>query len=256
MQNALKLALASALNGSCSLADGALLLANGCPVDAVAKCPGEMSSLVKGELLPPAALLSLVANGVDVQKFLGIRKMPTLPVTTPANADETATVRVPTDPTPNGNATSQEVTIHNDPFAFILKQKVDTHVQKRALTSLYNSMVSRAQTKVVEGYKHSLRQKGVQIDEKDLAESMKATRSEIGLDKMLDSVLSKKGFVISREEQDNLLVETLRDNLSLCGIGYSDEVHLAALADGRAFSRTFSDRCVNGLKARGLTFAS
>ena len=90
---------------------------------------------------------------------------------------------------------------------------------------------------------------------KTVSEAMKASRAEIGLDKMLDGVLSKKGFAVNRDEQDTNLIDAFRANLGILGVEIDDAKHASALEAGRAFSRSFSERAVSGLKARGLAFA-
>lgn len=258
MNASVKAAVVAVVAGTTDLGTLKVLQDNGCPVGAVLACGAELKKLSLGQMLSKDEQDRLVANGANLHAFLGLKaKAPeAAPApTTPATPPPTLLVDTKTT-TANGNRVLQEVPVENDPFSFILQAPESaTADQKKALRSLYNSFVSRAQTKIVEGYRNALKTSGIEIDSKTVSEAMKDARSTIGLDKMLDGVLSKKGFVVNRDEQDTNLIDGFRTALEILGVKIDDAKHTAALESGRAFSRAFSERAVQGLKARGLAFA-
>lgn len=247
-----KAALAAVAAGSPTLEALRDLGLNGCPLNVVADCAPLLKKLAKGEMLSQPEMAAITAAGGNVRMLLGLKSDAVAAPPAQNQPSDSSSVLVRTGP-----ETLQEVTIEGDPFAFILKIPAAKPEQKKALRSLYNSFVSRAQTKVVEGYRAALKAAGVTIEDKDvISESMRVSRSEIGLDKMIDGVLSKKGFKVSRDEQDTTLIERFRENLLIEGIEITDAQHATALESGKAFSAAFAERAVKGLKARGLAFAS
>lgn len=258
MNASVKAAVTAVVAGTMDLGTLKVLQDNGCPIGAVLACGAELKKLSLGQMLSEDEMNRLVGNGANLQAFLGLKaKAPaSAPAqTTPATPPPTLLVDTKAT-TANGNRVLQEVPVENDPFSFILQAPEGaTADQKKALRSLYNSFVSRAQTKIVEGYRNALKTSGIEIDSKTVSEAMKDARSTIGLDKMLDGVLSKKGFVVNRDEQDTNLIDGFRAALEILGVKIDDAKHAAALEAGRAFSRAFSERAVTGLKARGLAFA-
>lgn len=264
MNASVKAAVAAVVAGTTDLGTLKVLQDNGCPIGAVLACGAELKKLSLGQMLSKDEQDRLVANGANLHAFLGLK--PKAPEAAPAaTAVAVATVDAQKPPTllvdtktktESGNRVLQEVPVENDPFSFILQAPESaTADQKKALRSLYNSFVSRAQTKIVEGYRNALKTSGIEIDSKTVSEAMKDARSTIGLDKMLDGVLSKKGFVVNRDEQDTNLIDGFRTALEILGVKIDDAKHAAALEAGRAFSRAFSERAIQGLKARGLAFA-
>lgn len=251
MTASVKMALAAIAAGNLSIENLQVLGSNGCPVNVVTTCLPLLKKLAKGEMLSKPEQDAITAAGGNPDILLGRKTVVVAaPPVVPALVDASVTL------VRTGPETLQEVTVENDPFSFILKIPAEKAEQKKALRSLYNSFVSRTQTKIVEGYRAALKAAGIVIEDKEIvSEAMKASRSEIGLDKMLDGVLSKKGFKVSREEQDTTLIEQFRANLFIEGVEISDEQHAQALESGRAFSQAFAERAVKGLKARGLAFA-
>lgn len=253
VQNAIK----ALVGGKAQASDLSVLMSNGLTLPAITGCTAQFAKLANGQMLSHAEIADLTAKGANVEQFLGLKpKAAPVPATPAANPENVAVV--PVGPKVNivPNVTIQQTAqVEGDPFAFILKVETTETEQGKALRSLYNSMVSRQQTKVVEGYRKALADVGVKIETKQVSEAMKVTRTEIGLDKMLDGVLSKKGFRTSRDEQNNNLIAAFRDNLSLLGIDITDEQHERALAFGKRFGDSFAEAAAAGLKKRGLAFA-
>jgi len=254
VQNAVKALVA----GKAQATDLSVLMAAGLSLAAITGCPAQFAKLANGQMLSQAEIADLTAKGANVEQFLGLKPKAPAPATTPAPVNPENVAVVPVGPKVNivPNVTIQQTAqVEGDPFAFILKVEAVESEQGKALRSLYNSMVSRQQTKVVEGYRKALADVGVKIETKQVSEAMKVTRTEIGLDKMLDGVLSKKGFKTSRDEQNRNLIAAFRDNLTLLGIEITDEQHAKALEFGKAFGDQFAEAAAAGLRKRGLAFA-
>lgn len=254
VQNAVK----ALVGGKAQASDLSVLMSNGLTLPAITGCAAQFAKLANGQMLSQAEIADLTAKGANVEQFLGLKPKATVPAAAPAPVAPENVAVVPVGPKVNivPNVTIQQTAqVEGDPFAFILKTETTETEQGKALRSLYNSMVSRQQTKVVEGYRKALADVGVKIETKQVSEAMKVTRTEIGLDKMLDGVLSKKGFRTSRDEQNNNLISAFRDNLSLLGIDITDEQHERALAFGKRFGDSFAEAAAAGLKKRGLAFA-
>lgn len=250
-------AVKSVVSGKAGLTDLSVLTAAGVSLAAVTGCSAQFAKLAAGQMLSVAEIADLTAKGCNVEQFLGL-KPKAAPVAPPAAENTTNVATVPVGPKVAivpGVSVQQTAQVEGDAFAFILKTETTESEQGKALRSLYNSMVSRQQTKVVEGYRKALSDVGVKIETKEVSEAMKVTRTEIGLDKMLDGVLSKKGFKTSRDEQNTNLIAAFRLNLAMLGIAISDEQHEKALAFGKAFGEQFAEAASAGLKKRGLAFA-
>lgn len=255
VQNAIK----ALVGGKAQASDLSVLMSNGLTLPAITGCAAQFAKLANGQMLSQAEIADLTAKGANVEQFLGLKPKATVPAAaTPAPVNPENVAVVPVGPKVNivPNVTIQQTAqVEGDPFAFILKVEAVESEQGKALRSLYNSMVSRQQTKVVEGYRKALADVGVKIETKQVSEAMKVTRTEIGLDKMLDGVLSKKGFKTSRDEQNRNLIAAFRDNLTLLGIEITDEQHAKALEFGKAFGDQFAEAAAAGLRKRGLAFA-
>ena len=256
MKSHILAAVKAVVGGSPSMTDLASLTENGCPLAVVTGCGPLLAKLAKGEMLTNPEIADLKGKGGDPEKFLGLRPTTLSAALAPVpNPATTAEVLVSTGTDSVGNHTAQVVTIDDDAFAFILKgPEGEADEARKARRSLYNSFVSRTQTKVVEGYRAALGAAGVKVTTENVSEAMKAARTEIGLDKMLDGVLSKKGFRVSRDAQNESLIDAFRENLSILGIDITDAQHAAALAHGQSHAKTFAARASDGLKARGVAF--
>lgn len=256
MNALVKSALIAVVNGKSDLGTLKVLQDNGCPITAVLACGPVLAKLANGQMLPATDLESLKANGVDLATFIGIKPKAVETAPAPTAPAPAATVTIPTGVTETGHRVLQEVKIDGDPFAFILDApKGATPDERKARRSLYNSFVSRAQSKILEGYRNALKASGIDVDNKTVSEATRDARASTGLDKMLDGVLSKKGFRVNRQEQDNALILAFRDALGILGVTINDAKHADALEAGRNHSAAFADRAITGLKARGLTLA-
>jgi len=264
MNASIRTMLASFLAGSQDLTTFAGLIESGATHKALSNRKPEMALLADGKMLSNEQIAALVADGVDVVRFVGIppAKVPTAPAVTPAPAPttppETGHVEhvTGTIPTPNGGRVITLVDTVNDPFGFLTTMPAGaTNNEKKARRSLYNSFTSRTQSKVVEGYRNALKDSGREIDKDTLSDSMKAARSTVGLDRLLDGVMAKKGFKVDRAKQNVDLVDALRFHLNLNGFTMRDDEHAEALAAGVEHARVFAERASAGLRARTLTLA-
>jgi len=266
MNASIRTMLAAFLAGSQDLATFAGLIEAGATPKALSNRKPEMALLADGKMLSNEQIAHLVADGVDVVRFVGIppAKVPTAPAVAPATAPapttppETGHVEavVGTIPTANGGRIINLIETVNDPFGFLTMMPAGaTSAEKKARTSLYNSFTSRTQSKVLEGYRNSLKDSGREIDKDTLSESTKAARASVGLDRLIDGVLAKKKFKVDRAKQNVDLVDSLRFHLGLNGFTMRDDEHAEALAAGVEHARIFAERAAAGLKARTLTLA-